>query len=627
MAKLCLASGQTGRRLGGRLTGKRTGMSNTLRLWALGLSLTLGLGLPAWSQSPPRAPTPDGLFDGTCAQCHDNPATRAPDRGALRRMSPESVYAALSTGAMAPMAAALTDEQKRAVAEYVADRRMGPTQSGAAATMANACGPAVRLPAAAAGDWNGWSNSATGQRFQPHPGAGLSAPGLKGLTLKWAFGVPGAAEMYAQPSLAAGQLYVGSDTGYVYALDPASGCVRWSFQADGGVRTAVSFGRIGGRAMLFFGDIKANAYALDARTGAQIWKTQVNAHPLGRITGSPVLSRGRLYVPVSSHEEWLGAGLNYPCCTFRGELDSLDAATGRILWKTVVIPEVPKPTRRNSKGVQLWGPAGAAIWGAPAIDERRGLAYVSTGDGYTAPTAAATNSVMALSLKTGKIAWTFQGSANDSWLGGCGPVNSSENCPEPTGPDYDFSSGVILKTFKGGRSLVVAGQKSGVVWALDPDRKGAVAWRAQLAHGPVDARGEIIWGGASDGRSVYYGLTSGGFAAADLIDGKVRWRRPVDPAPGREAWRGHGGAVSVIPGAILSGGWDGKVRAVSTRDGSILWDFDTERDFATVNGVAAHGGSMGAPGPMAAGGRVYVGSGIVGVQNGAAGNVLLAFGP
>jgi polyvinyl alcohol dehydrogenase (cytochrome) len=234
---------------------------------------------------------------------------------------------------------------------------------------------------------------------------------------------------------------------------------------------------------------------------------------------------------------------------------------------------------------------------------------------------------MALSLKTGKIAWAFQGSANDAWLGGCGPVNTSENCPEPTGPDYDFSSGVILKTLKTGRSLVIAGQKSGAVWALDPDHKGKVVWRAILAKGPVDPRGEIIWGGAADDRSVYYGLTSGGFAAVDLADGKVRWRRAVDPAPGLERYRGHGGAVSLLPGAILSGGWDGRVRAVSTEDGAVLWDVDTAHDFATVNGVAAHGGSMGAPGPMAAGGAVYVGSGIVGVQNGLSGNVLLAFAP
>ncbi len=417
-----------------------------------------------------------------------------------------------------------------------------------------------------------------------------------------------------------------SDTGMVYAIDPKSGCARWSFQADGGVRTAAVLGEIGGRALVFFGDIKAKAYALDARTGELVWKTEVDDHPLGRITGAPVLSEGRLYVPVSSHEEWLGAGSNYPCCTFSGALASLDAATGKTVWKTHVIAEKAKPTRKNSAGVQLWGPAGGAIWGSPAIDVKRGLAYVSTGDGYTAPAAATTNSVMAMDLKTGKIAWTVQGSGGDAWLGGCQTgAKNPENCPDPTGPDYDFSSGVMLMTLADGSQRIIAGQKSGVVWALDPDRKGAVVWKTSLARGPVDARGEIIWGGASDGVSAYYGLTSGGFAAVDLKDGKLRWRQSVDPAAGRI--RGHGAAVSVIPGAVLSGGWDGLVRAVSTRDGAVLWSFDTARDFQTVNGVAAHGGSMGAPGPIAADGMVFVGSGGVGVQNGLPGNVLLAFAP
>jgi polyvinyl alcohol dehydrogenase (cytochrome) len=585
-----------------------------------------GLGL-ARAQTTAPEPALDGLFDKSCASCHDHPeTTRAPDRGALRRISPEGIYKALTSGAMAPMAKDAPDAQKRALAEYITGRKMMGDGRADASAMSNACGPAKGSIAAAQGDWNGWANGETGGRYQPRPGANLNVAGLKGLKLKWAFGLPGATEAYAQPAVAGGQLFVSSDAGWVYALDAKSGCVRWSYQAEGGVRTATVLGEAGGRSLVFFGDVKAIAYALDARTGAEVWKTQVDSHPLGRITGSPVLRAGRLYVPVSSHEEWMGAGSTYPCCSFSGSLAALDAATGKVVWKTQTIAEKAKPTRKNSMGVQLWAPAGAAVWGAPAIDEKRGLAYISTGDGYTAPAAPTTNSVMALDLKTGKIAWTFQGSAQDAWLGGCQTgAKNPENCPYPTGPDYDFSSGVMLAKLPGGRELIIAGQKSGAVWALDPDRKGAVVWRTSLAKAPVDARGEIIWGGATDGSSAYFGLTSGGFAAVDLADGKVRWRQTVDPAAGR--LRGHGGAVSLIPGAILSGGWDGLVRAVSTRDGSILWSYDTVRDFKAVNGVPAKGGSMGAPGPIAAGGTVYVGSGIVGVQNGLPGNAVLAFAP
>lgn len=595
-------------------------------------AFAIGFAVQAHAQTTQPEPALDALFDKTCSSCHDHPeTTRAPDRGALRRLSPEGIYKALTTGPMASMAAGVSDAEKQALAEYISGRKIVPETSGAASAMKGYCGPTKgALAAAGPSDWNGWGAGAGDMRFQPRPGDKLNAASAEALKLKWAFGLPGAAEAYNQPTVAGGQLFVSSDSGWVYALDPKSGCARWSFQADGGVRGAAVLGEAGGRGLVFFGDIKAEAYALDARTGALVWKTQVNDHPLGRVTGGVVLSGGRLYVPVSSHEEWMGAGSTYPCCTFSGALVSLDAATGKIVWNTRVIAEQPKPTRKNSLGVQLWGPAGAAIWGSPAIDQKRGLAYVSTGDGYTAPAAPTTNSVMALDLKTGKVAWTFQGSGGDAWLGGCQTISKDsasknpENCPEPTGPDYDFSSGVMLVTLADGRQLIVAGQKSGTVWALDPDRKGAVVWKTSLASGPVDARGEIIWGGASDGASAYYGLTSGGFAAVDLKDGKVRWRKAVDPVQGRI--RGHGGAVSVMPGVLLSGGWDGVVRALSTKDGSILWSFDTVKDFTTVNGVAAKGGSMGAPGPIAAGGSVYVGSGIVGVQNGLPGNVLLAFG-
>ena len=596
---------------------------------AMAIAAAIGLAGAALARAQTTQPEPalDALFDKTCSSCHDHPdKTRAPDRGALRRISPEGIYKALAGGPMAPMAKDVPDAEKRALAEYISGRKMAGEVRADAASMANACGPADGTITSTPGDWNGWGDGAADGRYQPRPGNGLDPAGLRSLKLKWAFGLPGASETYSQPTVAGGQLFVGSDTGWIYALDAKTGCVRWSYQAEGGVRTAPMLGEAAGRPLVFFGDIKAIAYALDARTGAEVWKTQVDTHPLGRITGSPVLSQGRLYVPVSSHEEWMGAGSTYPCCSFSGALASLDAATGKIAWKTQTIAEKAKPTRKNSQGVQLWGPAGAAVWGSPAIDQARGLAYISTGDGYTAPAAPTTNSVMALDLKTGKIAWTFQGSAQDAWLGGCATgAKNPENCPDPTGPDYDFSSGVMLAKAPGGRELIIAGQKSGAVWALDPDRKGAVVWRTALAKGAADPRGEIIWGGATDGSSAYFGLTSGGFAAVDLTDGKVCWRQTVDPAEGR--LRGHGGAVSLIPGAVLSGGWDGVVRAVSTSDGSLLWSYDTVRDFKTINGVAAKGGSMGAPGPIAAGGTVYVGSGIVGVQNGIAGNALLAFAP
>src|SRR5262249_37223114 len=134
---------------------------------------------------------------------------------------------------------------------------------------------------------------------------------------------------------------------------------------------------------LYFGDQKSNVAAVDAETGALLWKTKVEDHPLSRITGSPILYRDRLYVPVSSIEETTGRDAKYECCKFRGSLVALDAYTGKVLWKSFTVQEEPRPFKQNSAGTQMFGPAGGAIWSAPTIDLKRKLIYVATGNSYT----------------------------------------------------------------------------------------------------------------------------------------------------------------------------------------------------------------------------------------------------
>jgi polyvinyl alcohol dehydrogenase (cytochrome) len=565
------------------------------------------------------------LADQRCANCHRNSADRpadvagAPEWATLRQMAPETILQAITTGAMRIHTEDVADDVKRAMAEYISGRKVAPLAAGDARNMPNRCAVGMPMRDPSSGPaWNGWGPDATNARF--HRAPGLSATDIPRLTLKWAFGFPGVSSVYGQPTLAGGRVFVGVDTGYVYALDAATGCVHWSFLAETGVRNAISIGFASARPAAYFGDIRANVYALDANTGELLWKIKADPHPLAVVTGSPALYEGRLYVPVSSREEAAGGSLNYPCCTFRGSIVALDAATGRQLWKTYAIADPPTPTTRNSKGTQLWTGAGAAIWHAPTIDPRNRAIYVATGDAYTEPAAKTTDAVMAIHMDTGAVLWSVQDYENDAWLVACAQ-DATENCPKNLGPDFDFGASPILHSLPGGQRLLLAGQKSGQVFAHDPDHQGKLVWKAAL----VDKIGEseILFGGAADDRAAYFGLDNGSLAALDPATGQRKWFIPPRP-PGPR--RGVTAALTVIPDVVFAGGQDGTLRAYASEDGRVLWTFNTLQDFTTVNRVPARGGAMGAPGPVVAGGMLIVGSGYVGLGNGTPGNALLAFG-
>ena len=398
----------------------------------------------------------------------------------------------------------------------------------------------------------------------------------------------------ANPAISGGRVYLGVDTGFVYALDAATGCVYWSYEAEAGVRTAITIDA--GKA--FFGDMKASAYAVNATTGELIWKVRVEDHPTARITGAPKLFEGRLYVPVASSEEGAGGNARYPCCTFRGSVAALDAATGRQLWKTYVIPDAPQPTTKTAAGIQHFAPAGAGVWNSPTIDPKLHALYVGTGDAYTEPAPATSDSIIAMDLETGKILWSVRDTEHDTWLAGCTAGKPTGNCPETLGPDHDFASPPILKTLPNGRRILVAGQKSGNVWAHDPDRKGAVVWKTALTADTTQFGGKIIWGGAADDQRAYFGLGTGGVAALQIKDGERKWFTPLEPAPAMARHPGEDGPITAIPGVIFSGGWDGVLRALSSADGHIVWQYDTAHDYETVNGLTAKGGSLGAAGPV-----------------------------
>jgi len=597
--------------------------------------------LLAAAQPPAATPTQDlahpqntnvGIyaFTGRCASCHDTGKDGATDRHALNRFTPEQVLTSITTGSMAEYAQGLSEFEKRVVAVYIGGRPLGAADAGDAGLMKNQCAVRTSFEPSADSDWNGWGHDTGNTRFQPKPG--LTAADAPNLTLKWAFGFPNGNSAYGQPTVAGARVFVGADTGFVYALDAATGCIHWSFRANAGVRTAVSIGRGRGahRYLAYFGDVKANLYAVDADTGAKVWSDRVDNHPVARVTGAPTLVDGRLYVPISSLEESGAGNPSYPCCTFRGGVASYDAQSGTRVWTSYTIAERAVPQKKTSRGTQLWAPAGAGVWSSPSIDLKRRVVYVATGNAYTEPAAPGSDAVIAFDLETGKRLWTKQVMANDAYVRDCPgkyrPLvpkdNKSETCPDELGPDMDFGNAPILRTLPNGRSLIVIGQKDGHAWALDPDREGAVVWSRQVGLGLDGGGGAIMWGSAADDRLAYFPVTRAaqtlGVAALRLQTGDLAWR--ASPPDGGAA------PVTVIPGVLFFGSSAGTVYAYSTGEGKALWQFDTAREFETVNGVVAKGGTINAAGPVVSGGMLFVPSGYSELGNGARGNVLLAFG-
>jgi polyvinyl alcohol dehydrogenase (cytochrome) len=595
----------------------------------------LGLGaLPATAADERGA----RLYQERCAGCHDSPRERTPSRQVIAGLPYEVVMRSMTVGSMRAQAAELDRDSIAAIADFLREGAGGaPADRRAeAGQCADAAGP---LDPPAAG-WNGWGRDLENSRFQPDPG--LKAEDVPRLKLKWAFGYPGTLT-YGQPAIVGDRLFVTSMTGKVYSLNARNGCTYWTFSAEAAVRTAIMVGAHQaaiGKAAVYFGDGRANVYALDAQTGAMLWKQRVDTHFFARITGAPVLHRGRLLVPVSSAEEAASQSPAYECCTFRGALAALDAETGAIVWKTHTIAEAAAPYRVSSTGTQMRGPAGAAIWSSPTVDNKRGLIYVGTGNSYTEVSTSTSDAILAFALETGELKWARQATPNDNYLIYCGmPPGSGTpgrgTCPTPIGPDFDFGASPILRTLKDGRDIIVAGQKSGMVYGLDPDKLGAIIWQARVGDGGV--LGGVEWGPAADAVNVYAAVAdihwgpqraAGSLTALSLETGERVWHRPA-PAP-KCSWgadsctTAQSAAVTAMPGVVFSGSLDGHLRAYAIADGAIVWDADTAQQYETINGVVANGGSLDAGGATIAGGMLYVNSGY-GRFAGKPGNALLAF--
>ena len=557
-------------------------------------------------------------------------------------MTGAAIYAALTNGSMKSQTSGLSTQQVLSLLVYIA-----PTGDlNAKPAFEKSCTGNASFEAGKSA-WGGWSPSVTNSRFQDAKAAGLTAADVPRLKLKWAFNLGVVGQARGQPAVAAGRVFTGTLAGDVYAIDTVSGCIQWAYKATAGIRSGVTVGEAKGVPAIFFGDRSAVMYALNAASGELLWKVRPVEHILASVTATPQFYNGVIYQGFSSLEESLAADPKAVCCSFRGSVAALDAATGRTIWQSFTIAE-PAKALASGKGQ---GPSGAAIWSTPTIDEQKKAIYVATGDNYSDAVTDTSDAVLAFDLNTGKLLWSRQLSQGDAYNGGCS-AHGHPNCPPEDGPDSDFGQPLILVELGRGaggvkRALVIA-QKSGMVHALDPDAEGKVLWQTRAGAGGL--LGGSQWGSAADAQRVYVAISDvvlhsvpdakapggtrialdpkkgGGLHAIDLKSGRIVWSAnpPICPAAQVICSPAQSAAVTAIPGAVFSGALDGHMRAYSSTDGNVIWDFNTARDLPTVNGKPARGGSIDATGAAIAGGLLFVESGY-NQFGGMPGNVLLAF--
>lgn len=578
------------------------------------------------------------LYADHCAECHSISMPRAPHQSFLAMLPGDLILRSMVKGNMQPMAQNLSLQQKENIAEFLAGKADRKAAIALVYCEGGRTGFDFNQPAFA----TGWGIDHENTRFIPSEVARLMPETVPKLELKWAFAYPNSTRARSQPILVGGTIVVGSQDGTVYSLDAETGCVRWTFRASAEVRTGVTVsswaaGKIPAEPpMAYFADLIARVYAINLLTGELVWVKKVDDHPTATATAQPVLYDGVLFQPVSSLEVVPAIEPEYECCTFRGSLVALNALNGELLWKSYTIAEEVGKVGETAAGTAIIAPSGAPVWNSPTVDINRKRLYVGTGENYSSPAQGSSDAIIAFDIEDGHILWIRQTTRGDAWNVACMPfIEDNSNCPAENGPDVDYASPPILIRYDGDE-ILVAGQKSGDVYGISP-HDGAIVWHQKPGRG--GNQGGIHFGMAAENDTVFVPMADyddgmlpiadakPGIHALKAFSGEILWSQLADDicAGRKDCDPGISAAITAIPGVVFAGHMDGRLRAYDAGNGSVLWEYDTYREFETISGEIARGGSFGGgSGPIIANGRVYANSGY-GLYFHMPGNVLLMF--
>lgn len=479
-----------------------------------------------------------------------------------------------------------------------------------------------------------WGTRHNGQRFQSAENTSINADTARDLTLKWAYGLATDSPR-SYPLVTSDTIFIGDGGRGLVALDRETGCVRWENNSVKDISTAIVPATIGGQAALVFSERTRGVYAASAATGKILWHKHITRNPVPMYSGTPLVFSNKVFVPISSQEIALSFNPFYGCCTTTGAMAALDVQTGELLWYRPTIEQEPRVTGRHFLFVEKHGPSGAPVWGAPMLDTKRKLLVYGTGQNYSHPTTQTSDAIFAVHIDTGEIAWVSQFTANDAYNMACEIDAAHPNCPNPSGPDLDFGAPPIKVSLHSGKEIYLAGQKSGDIYAIEPET-GNTVWSTKIGSG--GKLGGIHWGmAASEALGLLFVPISDvngedndptrtpGLYALDLSDGRIKWRlQRQSQCTEPTCWTGLSAAISAGPGIVVTGGLDGILEVVKADDGERLWSFDTNREFTSVNNIPTKGGGIDAHGAMLADNLLIVSSGYGSFfQEG--GNALLVF--
>ncbi len=600
----------------------------------------------------PAGPHPgEAVYKKACASCHDNPdATKAPSRETLARMASGQITNALITGKMIAQATGLSSAQVSFVSDYLSEAAVVSDDW----ITAMQCPTNRRTPKlSAAPTVATFGFDQRNRRNLSYAQAGLKPADLANLELAWVVAFPDAVTMRSQAAIVGNSIFlpVGESKNRVFAFDisdKVKPCIQWVFTGERTIRTSAGYGvRKDGTPIILVGDMGAMTIAIDARNGKKLWETHTGLFDGSVSTATPVLVGDRVIAPSSQYEIMMAAQDHHVCCKMHGGVSAVDAMTGKIIWQTGTMEDA-KPIRDRGDGQMLWGPAGAPVWNSPSIDIKRNRLYVGTGEANSETAHKNTDALMSFDLTSGKILWSYQATADDVYNVGCGPKGGAKNCSKNTVyRDVDFGASTILATRPDGKDIVVAGQKSGTVWAMNPD-DGTVVWRRDIGTG--GANGGIHWGIAVDETHVYAPISypgrsipgqdvdpnlKPGLYAVNLQDGSIDWKFEVKPdctderkkfVPRCNGLFGLSGAPTVIGDHIVTGGLDGRVYVVERKTGKLVSQWDTAQKYQTVNGVEGNGASVDNASIIATNGLLIMNSGY-GLFGQGAGNVMIAYKP